>query len=79
MHFYKDGKGYDIDDFKQNITSAGKTGLITRIGSGATVSYVNPHGKITTDNITTDKIGSLTGQLSGEVQNCFSDVTMNLM
>lgn len=77
--FYKDGKGYDIDDFKQNITSAGKTGLITRIGSGASVSYVNLHGKITTDNITTDKIGSLTGQLSGEVQNCFSDVTMNLV
>lgn len=77
--FYKDGKGYEINGFKQSINTKGEAaGLITEIGSDGEVSYVTLHGTIDVTQSGCKDIGSLSGVLRGKVMNCYSDVSINV-
>lgn len=76
--FYKDGQGYEINHFKQEITKIGeKAGLITEIGSTGKVSYVNLHGEIEARESYLENVGSLTGEVRGNAEYCYSDVSLN--
>lgn len=76
--FYKGGKGYQIKGFYQSRVSGSSkpVGLITKIGSGAEVSYVNLSGEISLKEANTNMVGSLSGQLLGVIANCNAEVAL---
>lgn len=76
--FYKNGEGYDINNFNQNIdeNSSANPGLFAEISVAAKLSYINLHGKMEVKSKKCGNIGSLSGMLRGNLNNCKSDVSI---
>lgn len=77
--FYKNGQGYDINNFTQTIEKGSQSpGLIAEISVTAKISYVNLHGEIKVESNKCENVGSLSGQLRGGLSNCRSDVEIEI-
>ncbi len=76
--FWKNGEGYDINKFNQEIKedSSANPGLFAEISVTAKISYINLHGEMEVKSEKCGNIGSLSGMLRGNLNNCKSDVSM---